>query len=237
MTDTLEMDNLENIVEAVLFAADKPLNLEKLLAVFPEENKPSTEALKEALADLQKHYEERAIALVEVASGYRFQVNAKWASWVGQLAEEKPARYTRALLETLSLIAYRQPITRGEIENIRGVAVSTSIIKTLLEEREWVRVVGHKEAPGRPALYATTKNFLDYFGLKTLDQLPSLPEVLNLDAREAQLTEQLNQVMLETDTVSEDNQNQEELEELNETETAPEIESEFEYDETCIEPE
>jgi segregation and condensation protein B len=233
MTDTLAIDRLKNIVEAVLFAAEKPLNTEKLLAVFSEEERPSTEILKEALVALQQSYEGRAIALVEVASGYRFQVNAEWASWVGQLTEEKPARYSRALLETLSLIAYRQPITRGEIESIRGVAVSTSIIKTLLEEREWVRIVGHKEAPGRPALYATTKHFLDYFGLKALDQLPSLPEVLNLDVQESQFAERLNQAMLETD--NEQNRNHEDL---NEREAASKIEAEFEYSaEACIESE
>lgn len=184
MIDITDISVLEKILEAVLFSAGKPLTLEALMAVFPEHERPAVDHLKQALQALQLSYEARAVALVEVASGYRFQVNAKWAEWVSPLWTEKPARYSRALLETLALIAYRQPITRGEIEDIRGVAVSSSIIKTLLEEREWVRVVGHREVPGRPALYATTKHFLDYFGLKTLDQLPALPEVLNLEVTE-----------------------------------------------------
>jgi len=207
----IESIQLKSILEAVLFSAAKPLSIDKLLSVFSENERPDVDLIKKVLVDLQESYEGRAIALVEVASGYRFQVNPQWAPWVGLLWEEKATRYSRALLETLSLIAYRQPITRGEIESIRGVAVSTSIIKTLLEEREWVRVVGHKEAPGRPALYATTKNFLDYFGLKSLDQLPSLPDVLNLESKE--LAAQLTEVMIQECN--------------NETESAPEISPEF----------
>jgi segregation and condensation protein B len=126
------------------------------------------------------------VELVKVASGYRFQVKLKWAPWISRLWEEKPQKYSRALLETLALIAYRQPITRGEIEDIRGVVVSTSILKTLLEDREWIRVVGHKEVPGRPALYATTKGFLDYFGLENLQSLPALPEIMNLHIAEVE---------------------------------------------------
>lgn len=197
---------LRGILEAVLFSAGKALSANTLLAIFPENEAPSLQTLKKALNDLQQSYEGRSVALVEVASGYRFQVNEQWAPWITQLLEEKPARYSRALLETLALIAYRQPITRGDIENIRGVAVSTSIIKTLLEEREWVRVVGHKEVPGRPALYATTKGFLDYFGLKALEQLPSLPEILTLEAtatKETTLIELIQECNHETKSTPE----------------------------------
>ena len=173
--------NLQALLEAILLAAAKPLTEEQLLNLFEEEERPSIDVLREALGDLQNACEMRGIELIEVASGYRFQVKQKWVPWVGKLWDEKPQKYSRALLETLALIAYRQPITRGEIEDIRGVAVSTSIFKTLLEDREWIRMVGHKEVPGRPALFATTKGFLDYFGLKSLQELPSLPDIMNLE--------------------------------------------------------
>jgi segregation and condensation protein B len=149
--------------------------------MFDEHEAPERGALREALAALQEDYELRGIALVEVAGGYRIQVRADMQTWVARLWEEKPARYSRALLETLALIAYRQPITRGEIEDVRGVSVSTSIIKTL-QEREWVHVVGHRDVPGRPAMYGTTRQFLSYFGLKSLDGLPSLAELRDLYA-------------------------------------------------------
>jgi segregation and condensation protein B len=178
----LEQDKLKSLLEAILLAADKPMTEEQLLALFLEEEKPALGELRQALQDLQADLTVRSIELVQVASGYRFQIKPEWAPWVGRLWEEKAQRYSRALLETLALIAYRQPITRGEIEDIRGVTVSTSIIKTLVEDREWVRIVGHREVPGRPALYATTKSFLDYFGLKDLQNLPSLPEILNMES-------------------------------------------------------
>lgn len=171
-----EDNQLKILLEAILFAAGKPMTEEQLLTVFTDEEKPDIVVLKGALAALKADYENRGIALIEVASGYRFQVKPQWASWISRLWAEKAPKYSRALLETLALIAYRQPITRGEIENIRGVAVSSSLFKTLLEDREWIRVVGHKEVPGRPALYATTKLFLDYFGLQYLHDLPPLPE-------------------------------------------------------------
>lgn len=171
-------DNLKNLLEAILLAAGEPLTEERILNLFAEEEKPNREVLKAALQALKDDAKNRGIELVEVASGYRFQVKSEWATWVSKLWQEKPQKYSRALLETLALIAYRQPITRGEIEDIRGVVVSSSIIKILQEEREWIRVVGYKEVPGRPALYATTKDFLDYFGLKDLQDLPSLPEIL-----------------------------------------------------------
>ncbi|HEV2524430.1 MAG TPA: SMC-Scp complex subunit ScpB [Gammaproteobacteria bacterium] len=186
---SIEM-NLQALLEAILLAAAKPLTEEQLLNLFEEEERPSIDVLREALGDLQNAFETRGIELIEVASGYRFQVKQKWVPWVSKLWDEKPQKYSRALLETLALIAYRQPVTRGEIEDIRGVAVSTSIFKTLLEDREWIRMVGHKEVPGRPALFATTKGFLDYFGLKSLQELPSLPDIMNLETASLDLLEQ-----------------------------------------------
>lgn len=176
--NTKEM--LPLILEALIFSAGRPITEQQLLQMFDDEDKPSLGELRQALETLEQQYSERSIHLVALASGYQFQSKIDYAPWIRRLWEEKPAKYSRALLETLSLIAYRQPITRGEIEDIRGVSISTSIFKTLLEDREWIRVVGHRDVPGRPALYATTKNFLDYFGLKTLDQLPPLPEILAL---------------------------------------------------------
>ena len=182
--------NLQALLEAILLAAAKPLTEEQLLNLFEEEERPSIDVLREALQNVQNTFETRGIELIEVASGYRFQVKQKWVPWVSKLWDEKPQKYSRALLETLALIAYRQPVTRGEIEDIRGVAVSTSIFKTLLEDREWIRMVGHKEVPGRPALFATTKGFLDYFGLKSLQELPSLPDIMNLETANVDLLEQ-----------------------------------------------
>ncbi len=173
-------EELPLILEALLFSAGRPLTEQQLLQLFTDEEKPSLGALRQALQDLADIYTDRAISLVSIASGYQFQSRVEFADYIRRLWEEKPAKYSRALFETLALIAYRQPITRGEIEEIRGVSISTSIFKTLLEDRNWIRVVGHKDVPGRPALYATTKTFLDYFGLKTLDQLPPLPEILAL---------------------------------------------------------
>ncbi|MFZ1536046.1 MAG: SMC-Scp complex subunit ScpB [Chromatiaceae bacterium] len=168
---------LKNIVEAALLAAGGPLTLDSLLELFGTDAEPPTrEALNVALATLAEDYRDRGIELAQVAGGYRIQVRKDCAPWIARLWDEKPPRYSRALLETLALIAYRQPITRGEIEDIRGVAVSTHIVKTLLE-REWVRVVGHRDVPGRPSLYATTRKFLDYFGLKSLNELPTLAEL------------------------------------------------------------
>ncbi len=173
-------DQLSLILEALLFSAGRPLTEQQLLQLLDEEQRPSLGELREALEAIEKLYAERAINLVSLASGYQFQSKLEYAHWIRRLWEEKPAKYSRALFETLALIAYRQPITRGEIEEIRGVSISTSIFKTLQEDRNWIRVVGHRDVPGRPALYATTKAFLDYFGLKTLDQLPPLPEILAL---------------------------------------------------------
>lgn len=172
--------HLQAIVEAALLTAGKPLSLEQLRGLFDEGERPGRQVMEHVLFQLTQACEDRGFELKKVASGYRFQVRQQYAGWVGKLFEEKPPRYSRALLETLALIAYRQPITRGEIEEIRGVTVSSNIVRTLLE-REWVRVVGHKDVPGRPAMYATTKQFLDYFGLGALDQLPPLSEIRDLE--------------------------------------------------------
>ncbi|UHD17186.1 SMC-Scp complex subunit ScpB [Thiocapsa bogorovii] len=167
---------LKQIVEAALVAAGGPLTADQLLALFLDEERPSRADVLAAIGALQQDYAERGLEIVEVAGGWRVQVRASIAPWVARLWDERPPRYSRALLETLSLIAYRQPITRGEIEDIRGVAVSTQIVKTLTE-REWIRVVGHRDVPGRPALFATTRKFLDYFGLRSLNELPTLAEI------------------------------------------------------------
>jgi len=177
---------IKHIIEAVLLASGKPLTLEQLLGVFGDGEKPERDQLRQAIAGLQEDYVERGVELVQVASGYRIQVKQDMEPWVSRLTEEKPARYSRALLETLALIAYRQPITRGEIEDIRGVSVSSSIVKTL-QEREWVRIVGHRDVPGRPAMYGTTRQFLDYFNLKGLDDLPTLMELRDIDTINAEL--------------------------------------------------
>ncbi|PPI85464.1 SMC-Scp complex subunit ScpB [Marinobacter maroccanus] len=171
---------IQAIAEAALLAAGKPLSLDQLRDLFSEEERPARQVMEHVMVLLEAACEGRGFELKKVASGYRIQVREEFAPWVGRLFEEKPQRYSRALLETLALIAYRQPITRGEIEDIRGVTVSSNIIRTLLE-REWVRVVGHRDVPGRPAMYATTKQFLDYFNLTGLDQLPPLNEVRDLE--------------------------------------------------------
>ena len=177
----MEPGHLKNILEAVLLSTDRPLKVPEIDALFAGDNDvPTRDEIRKALHDLGEDYFERGFELMEVASGFRLQVKQDYATWVGRLWEEKPARYSRALLETIALIAYRQPITRGEIEEVRGVSVSSNIIKTLLE-REWIKVLGHKDVPGRPALYGTAKEFLDYFNLKSLDDLPTLAEIRDLD--------------------------------------------------------
>ncbi|MFL1452966.1 SMC-Scp complex subunit ScpB [Marinobacter sp. GN3S48] len=174
------LKKIQAIVEAALLAAGRPLSFDQLRELFPEDERPARQVMEHVLVLLESACEGRGFELKKVASGYRFQVREEFAPWVGRLFEEKPQRYSRALLETLALIAYRQPITRGEIEDIRGVTVSSNIVRTLLE-REWVRVVGHRDVPGRPAMYATTRQFLDYFNLQGLDQLPPLSEVRDLE--------------------------------------------------------
>ncbi|WP_028919031.1 SMC-Scp complex subunit ScpB [Pseudoxanthomonas suwonensis] len=177
---------ITRIVEAALLAANQPLALAQLHGLFPEDDPAPPGSVEAALEHLREACADRGIELVEVASGFRFQVKADVHPWVARLWTERKTRYTRATLETLALIAYRQPITRGEIEQVRGVAVSSNIIQAL-EEREWIRVVGHRDVPGRPALYGTTKAFLDYFGLKRLDELPPLSELKDIGELEPQL--------------------------------------------------
>lgn len=172
---------LNVLLEAILSAARTPLKITDIQALFELHEQPSTEAIKEALTALKYQLEGRGVELVEVASGYRIQVPQQFSPWVSRLFDEKPQRYSRALLETLALIAYRQPISRGDIEEIRGVAVSSNIIKTLLE-REWIKVLGQREVPGRPNLYGTTKQFLDDFNLKQLSELPPLIELEKLES-------------------------------------------------------
>ncbi|NCA69646.1 MAG: SMC-Scp complex subunit ScpB [Sphingobacteriia bacterium] len=171
---------LKQITEAALAAAGGPLSLDRLLGLFAEDERPTRADLLEVIEALRLDYADRGLEIVEVAGGYRIQVRARVAPWVARLWDERPGRYSRALLETLALIAYRQPITRGEIEEVRGVAVGTQIVKTL-SEREWIRVVGHRDVPGRPALYATTRKFLDDFGLRSLSELPTLAAIRDLD--------------------------------------------------------
>jgi segregation and condensation protein B len=177
---------LVQIIEGALLAAGKPLSVAQLGDLFEQHERPDTTEIRAALKELGEQCEGRGIELQEVASGFRFQVRQALSPWVARLWHERPQKYSRALLETLALIAYRQPITRGEIEEIRGVAVSSNIIKTL-HEREWIRVVGHRDVPGRPAMYATTRQFLDYFNLKNLDQLPALAEIRDLETLTAEL--------------------------------------------------
>lgn len=183
----LTLEQLQRIIEGTLLAAGKPLTVDDIAALFDDSDRPSSDSIRGALSAIAEQCAGRGFELREVASGFRFQVVQEVAPWIARLWEEKPQRYSRALLETLALIAYRQPITRGDIEDIRGVAVASNIIKTLLE-REWVRVVGHKDVPGRPALYATTRKFLDYFNLSNLDDLPTLAEIRDLDSLNAELS-------------------------------------------------
>jgi len=176
----MESSKLEKIVDAILLSAEKPLSVEKLLLYFDSEDLVNRQDIRESLENLQNSNASRGFELKKVASGYRYQTREAFKSWVSKHWDERPPRYSRALLETLALIVYRQPTTRAEIEDIRGVAVSSNIVKTLLE-REWVRVVGHKEVPGRPAMYGTTRQFLDYFNLDSLDQMPSLEDIQDID--------------------------------------------------------
>ncbi|MEB3840324.1 SMC-Scp complex subunit ScpB [Pseudomonas guariconensis] len=175
-----EPRDLASLIEAFLLASGKPQSLERLYELLEEAERPAPAVFKKALEILAKSCNGRAFELKEVATGYRLQIRDDFAPWVGRLWEERPQRYSRALLETLALIAYRQPITRGEIEDVRGVAVNSNIIKTLME-REWIRIVGYREVPGRPAMFATTKALLDHFNLKSLDELPALAELREMD--------------------------------------------------------
>ncbi|HEX5055573.1 MAG TPA: SMC-Scp complex subunit ScpB [Gammaproteobacteria bacterium] len=181
----MDLQKIKIIVEAALLAAARPLSMNELDEVFalPEnpQPRPSRDEIRQALDALRAEYEGRGIELKQVGSGFRIQVTQDYEPWMARLWQEKPPRYSRALLETLAIIAYRQPITRGEIEEIRGVSVSANITRTL-QEREWVKVVGHRDVPGKPALFGTTREFLDYFNLKSLDELPTLAELKDLDS-------------------------------------------------------
>ena len=178
--------DLKHLIEATLLAAGRPVSSEQLLELFDERERPTDEQLRAALDLLAAEYESRGIELLEVASGWRVQVRSRCADVVSRLWQERPSRYSRALLETLALIAYRQPITRSEIEEIRGVSISSTIMRTL-QERNWIRVVGHREVPGHPELLGTTREFLDYFGLRSLDQLPTLAELRDVETIGVQL--------------------------------------------------
>lgn len=199
----MEIEQLQRILEGALLASNKPLTLEHMMALFPEDETPDANEFRDALVALSESCEGRGFELKQVASGYRFQVRQDLSPWVGRLWEEKPQRYTRALLETLALIAYRQPITRGEIEEIRGVSVSSNIIRTL-QEREWIRVVGHRDVPGRPAMFATTRQFLDYFNLQNLNELPPLSEIKDLEEMAKQLGEEPEQGKLDVEPADND---------------------------------
>jgi len=186
----MDRQQLKLVIEGAVMASHEPLPVSRLAALFDLDERAANESIHAdivaVLAELQQECAERAYELVEVASGWRFQLRQRFAPWINRLWEEKPPKYSRATMETLALIAYRQPITRGDIEEVRGVAVSTNIIQSLME-RNWVRIVGHRDVPGRPALYATTKQFLDYFNLKSLDQLPSLSELRDIDSLSKEL--------------------------------------------------
>src|SRR5450432_4190774 len=192
---------VKNVVEAALLAAGRPLSLEELGSVFDERDGSIAESLQAAIAALHEEYATRGLELLEVASGYRIQIRTSVSQPVARLWQERPAKYSRALLETLALIAYRQPITRGEIEQIRGVAVNPNIIKTL-HERNWIRVIGHRDVPGKPELLGTTREFLDYFSLKKLDDLPTLAQLKELEDLRLQLTLPGAEAQVLTDTQS-----------------------------------
>ena len=182
-----DVDNkVKMVVEGLLLASGRPLTIANIANVFEEKERPDSKELRLIMDVISEECDDRGFELKEVASGYRFQVKQELSEWIGKLWEEKPPRYTRALLEILSLIAYKQPITRGDIEEVRGVSVSPNIIRTLID-REWVRVVGHRDVPGRPAMFATTKQFLDYFNLKSLQDLPPLSEIKELEKSEEDL--------------------------------------------------
>ncbi|MDI9818842.1 MULTISPECIES: SMC-Scp complex subunit ScpB [unclassified Legionella] len=172
----MDETEIKRVVEALLMHSTEPLTVEQLQSVFQEWERPGRVQLETVLQALAKDYEDRAIELKLLASGYCIQTKSKYSPWISRLYTEKPSKYSRALLETLAIIAYRQPVTRADIEDIRGVAVSSSMLKTLLE-RDWIKIAGHRDVPGKPAVYITTKHFLDYFNLKNLDELPTLHEI------------------------------------------------------------
>ena len=199
----MEATEIRHFIEAALLAAGRPLNIDQLKGLFDGRMAPEKSEIREAIAALNEEYEERGIVISEVASGFRMQIKSAMADRLQKLWEERPPRYSRALFETLALVAYRQPITRGDIEDIRGVSVSSNIIKQLLE-RDWIRVVGHRDVPGRPAMFGTTKAFLDYFSLKRLDDLPPLADLSDWENLRVQLNlpEVEEQVIADVDDVA-----------------------------------
>lgn len=228
----MDIAKLKKIIEGALFAAERPLNMGDLLKLF-ESDVPEKKEMRDALEALREDYENRGIELKELASGFQFQVTPELSQWVQRLWEEKPARYSRAFLETLALVAYRQPLTRGEISEVRGVTVSPNIMRTLIEH-EWIHVVGYRDVPGKPGLYATTKKFLDDFGLKSLKELPDLPEI------EALLQVSENNKQLELSDVEEPNdaeivESLEPADLLVESEESQMIENDFSDDEASLE--
>ena len=198
----IQGEQLRRILEAALLASGQPLSLARLAALFTDDDRPPNGEISRALEQLRVECEPRGIELVKVSSGYRLQVKQELNQWVSRLWTERPQRYSRALLETMALIAYRQPITRGEIESVRGVSVSTSIIRTL-QERDWIRVVGHRDVPGKPALFGTTRHFLDSFNLQNLDDLPTLAEIRDMDNLEPELLLEPAQKESDTDSSTE----------------------------------
>jgi segregation and condensation protein B len=199
-------EKMQSILEAALMVAGYPLSISAMQNLFTEEEKPSQTDIKLALTALTERYlEHSGLQLQEVANGYRLQTKSHLSPWLSKLLEERTPRYSRAFLETLAIIAYKQPITRAEIEDIRGVAVSSQIIKTLLE-REWIRIIGYRDLPGKPAILGTTKDFLDYFNLKSLTDLPTLSELKNLDAQEEKLSQMQLEISNEEQIVTEEQQ-------------------------------
>jgi len=230
--DSLEINQkLKNILEAAIMVADEPLSIDRMLSLFNEDagDPPERQQIRDALESLDEDYADRGIELKQVATGYRMQAKSDVAKWVNRLWTERPPRYTRALLETLAIIAYRQPITRGEIESIRGVSVSSNVIKTLLE-REWVKVAGHRDVPGRPAVYASTKHFLSYFNLKSLSELPTLAELRDLDAIAGDLFNEPFQVMEDSKSEGQVQGDESEKDLQSKQENEPEVKAENDSD-------
>ena len=240
LNQDLDQHLIGRIVEAAIMAAPQPLTITQLYALFPDdEPAPPVGSIERAIGELQQACDGRGVELIEVASGFRFQVKNDVHHWVARLWTERQSKYTRATLETLALMAYRQPITRGEIEQIRGVAVSAQMVKAL-EDREWIRVVGHRDVPGRPALFGTTKGFLDYFGLKSLDALPPLAELKEIPELDPQLPfDRVPQVasaaMINSEEISDENsdENKNENPEENPDENSP-VENEETNDESTV---
>jgi segregation and condensation protein B len=182
----MDSEQLKHVLEAAMLAAGRPLGVDEMRSLFGEEHPPARAEIRAAIEALRADYAGRGITVGEVASGFRIEIRSGMGQWLAPLWEERPPRYSRALMETLAIVAYRQPVTRGDIEEIRGVAVTTNIVRTLLE-RNWIKVVGYRDVPGKPAMYGTTREFLDYFGLRQLEDLPPLAEIRDLDKLSAQL--------------------------------------------------